>query len=369
MDALLPFTHEPHPARVVFGEGRAERLAEEVARFGCARPMIFASARLAGRVAALLSGCAVATATCTVAQVLVMQAKSARETARASGADVLVAAGGGSPIGLAKAVALETGLPIVALPTTYSGSEMTSVWGVVEDGVKRTGRDARVRPRTVVYDPLWTREMPAHLAATSGLNALAHAVEASYARGADPLTVLFAEEAVRALAEHLPAVVDTRGESPAARAGALYGSWLAGVCLEGASMGIHHKLCHVLGGSFGLPHAGTHAVLLPHATAFNRPAAPRAMERLARALSSADAPAGLHALARRLGAPTSLASLGMRREDLGRAADLAMRDRYDNPRPVDRAAVLALLEDAFEGRAPADPSAPGGSLASSAPAE
>ena len=369
MNGLLSFIHEAHPARVVFGEGCTRRLAEEVARLGSTRPMIVVPRRLAGRVAALLSDRAVATIVSTAAQVAAAAAKSACATARDAGADLLVAAGGGSPIGLAKAVALETGLPIVALPTTYSGSEMTSIWGVIEDGVKRTGRDARVRPRTVLYDVLWTREMPARLAATSGLNAVAHAVEASYSRGADPMTLLFAEEAVRALAEGLRAVVETHGEGPTALAGALYGSWLAGMCLDRASMGIHHKLCHVLGGSFGLPHADTHAVLLPHAAAFNRASAPRAMERLACSLSTADAAAGLHALALRLGAPTSLASLGMRREDLDRAADLAMRDRYDNPTPLERASVFALLDDAFEGRPPAAASTGAASLASSKPRE
>jgi maleylacetate reductase len=369
MQGLAAFTHEAHPARVVFGEGSAERLTEEVARLGCARPVIVASPRVAERVAALLSGRAVATVLSTVAQVPAAAARAALATTGRAGADLLVAAGGGSPIGLAKAVALETGLPIVALPTTFSGSEMTAVWGLVEDGVKRTGRDVRARPRTVLYDPLWTREMPPHIAGPSGLNALAHAVEASYSRGADPVTLLFAEEAVRALAEGLPAVVDAHGGDAPAQAGALYGSWLAGVCLDRASMGIHHKLCHVLGGSFGLPHAGTHAVILPYAAAYNRAAAPHAMVRLARALSASDVASALHALARRVGAPASLASLGMRREDLDRAADLAMLNRYDNPRPLDRASVLALLEDAFEGRAPAAPPAGDRPLAPALPEE
>jgi maleylacetate reductase len=302
-------------------------------------------------VAASLGARAAATLTSAVMHVPVELTVVARQAADNARADGLVAAGGGSAVGLAKAVARETGLPILAVPTTYSGSEMTSIWGVSEGGNKRTGRDARVRPRAVIYDPDLTRTLPPALAGTSGLNAVAHAMEALYARGVDPITQIMAEEGVRALGESLPRVAGGEGDEEA-RARALYGAWLAAVCLDRAGMGVHHKICHVLGGSFGMPHAAVHAVMLPYTAAFNRDAAPEAMRRLARALSAEDAPASLFDLARRVGAPGSLAALGMKEEDLDRAAALATASPYENPRPVDRAGIRALLGDAFAGAAP-----------------
>ena len=356
----LDFTHEAHPARVVFGDGCRRRLAEEVDRLGVRRVLVIASPRLGAEVGAILGARAVAAIGGGVMHVPAEIAASAISTAIEAGADGIVAVGGGSAVGLAKAVARDRGLPdgdlpIVAVPTTYAGSEMTSIWGQTERGQKRTGRDERVRPKTVLYDPELTDALPAELAAQSGLNAVAHAMEALYAPKLDPVIALLAEEAVASLAHALPLVVaDAAGSDRAARSGALYGAWLAGVCLDRATMGVHHKLAHVLGGSFGLPHAAVHAVLLPYAAAFNREAAPEAMRRLARALGAGvpDTPAALFALGRRLQVPASLAEIGMRREDLDRAAELATQSPYDNPRPVDRAGVRALLEDAFAGRNP-----------------
>jgi maleylacetate reductase len=208
------------------------------------------------------------------------------------GADCCVAVGGGSTVGLAKAIALTSGLPILAVPTTYAGSEMTPIWGLTAGGAKQTGRDARVLPRTVIYDPELTLGLPPRVAGPSGMNALAHCVEALYAPDTSPIVQLMAEEGIRALAAALPAIrvepADLR-----ARAGALYGAWLAGAALGTVSMGLHHKLCHTLGGSFGLPHAETHAVVLPYAAAYNRAAAPEAMSRAARALGATDAPGAL----------------------------------------------------------------------------
>jgi maleylacetate reductase len=279
-------------------------------------------------------------------------AREARAHAKDVRADGLVAIGGGSTIGLAKAIALETGWPILAVPTTYAGSEMTSVWGITEGGVKRTGRDPKVRPRTVLYDPELVRDLPAKTAGPSGLNAVAHAMEALYARAVDPITALLAEESVRAIAAHLPGAVAGGVAAGDAQAGVLYGAWLAGVCLDRAAMGVHHKLCHVLGGTFGLPHAEVHAVILPHAAAFNHDAAPEAMRRLGRALGSDDPPRALFALGARVGAPRSLAAIGMNEGDLDRAAAVATESPYDNPRPVERAAIRALLADAFAGKEP-----------------
>jgi len=219
--------------------------------------------------------------------------------------------------------------------------------------MKKTGRDPRVLPKTVIYDPALTVTMPAQLSATSGMNAIAHCVEALYAQDANPIISLVAEEGIRALAKSLPTVVKEPADQEA-RSLALYGAWLGGVSLGAVGMALHHKLCHTLGGTFNLPHAETHTVLLPHATAYNASAAPEAMERVARALGARSAAAGLHDLAASLGAPLSLASLGMKRPDLARAADLAVLNPYYNPRLLSKEGILALLEDAFDGKRPKD---------------
>jgi maleylacetate reductase len=226
---------------------------------------------------------------------------------------------------------------------------MTAIQGLTEGGVKRTHRDPRMLPRTVIYDPELTVTLPASIAGPSGMNAMAHCVEAFYAADADPLLSLAAEEGIRALARSLPRLVDRPDLEASAEA--LYGAWLAGMAL-GAGIALHHKLCHALGGSFDLPHAPTHTVMLPYSAHYNRDAAPDAMARIARALGVEDAPAGLFDLARRLGAPASLEQLGLRYADLDRAAELAAAEPYPNPRPITRAEVRALLEDAFRGRRP-----------------
>ncbi|MDF1506490.1 iron-containing alcohol dehydrogenase, partial [Roseisolibacter sp. H3M3-2] len=210
--------------------------------------------------------------------------------ARALGADPLLAVGGGSAVGVAKAVALAGGPPVAAVPTTYSGSEMTPIWGLTRDGAKETGRDERVRPRAVLYDPLTTLDLPARVTGPSALNAAAHCVEALYAPDAGPVTALLAAEGLRAIAGALPGVLRAPADV-AGRTALLYGAWLAGLALGASTMGVHHKLCHVLGGSFGLPHAETHAVVLPHAAAFNAGAAPEALRAAAGALGAGDAPA------------------------------------------------------------------------------
>jgi maleylacetate reductase len=282
-------------------------------------------------------------------------ADRAVELARTLGADGCVAVGGGSAIGLGKAIALRTGLPLIAVPSTYSGSEMTSVWGLTEHGAKRTGRDPAVLPRSVVYDPELTLELPVPLSVTSGINAVAHAVEALYAPDTSPLIALMAEEGVRALAGALPELA-AGPRSLDARGRALYGAWLCGSCLGATTMGLHHKLCHVLGGTFGLPHAETHTVVLPYALAYNAPAAPEAATAVARALGAEDAgaaPVALWELAGRLGAPRSLAELGLKESDLVTAAAQAVSQAYANPRPVTEDGVLALLRAAYEGTPPA----------------
>ncbi|PRY48731.1 maleylacetate reductase [Geodermatophilus tzadiensis] len=356
---IAPFAYTALPMRVVFGPGSLARLPEEVAALGLGRVLVLCSPEQAdtGRtVADALGERAAGVLPEARMHVPVEVASRAQELARGAGADGCVAVGGGSAIGLGKAVALAHGLPVVAVPTTYAGSEMTPIWGLTEAGAKRTGRDPRVLPRSVVYDPELTLTLPPQLSVTSGVNAVAHAVEGLYAPDASPIVSLMAEEGVRALAAALPAVV-ADGADPAARGEAQYGAWLCGAVLGATTMGLHHKLCHTLGGTLDLPHAPTHTVVLPHALAYNAPAAPRAVAALSRALGGASDPArALWELAGRLGAPRSLAELGMAEDDVARVADLAVADPYANPRPVTRDGVAALLHAAWAG----EPPAPGG---------
>jgi maleylacetate reductase len=228
---------------------------------------------------------------------------------------------------------------------------MTSIWGLTDEGQKQTGRDERVAPRTVLYVPKFTTSLPPEVSGPSGMNAMAHCVEALWAVDRNPVGSLLAEEGIRALAEHLPQVVEAPGDLDA-RAGALYGAHLAGRALDGASMALHHKLCLVLGGTFGLPHGPTHAVLLPYAVSYNAPGAPGAATRIARALGADDAAQGLYDLNRALDIPPSLEAIGLEEEHIDQAADEAVQNRYSNPREVTREGVRAVFKDAFEGRRP-----------------
>ncbi len=351
----MTFTHESNPGRVVFGTGTLDRVPDEAARLGARRVLFIGTADnpTADRVAAAL-GDLVADRIGTVVQhVPAPVGRAAVARADAAAADLLVCVGGGSAVGLAKLVAHERGLPVLAVPTTYSGSEMTTIWGVTTDGRKATARDPRVLPRTVVYDPAATLSMPAGLTATSGMNALAHCVEALYAPEGSPVVALTALEAVRALAAALPACVRD-GADRMAREEALYGAWLAGAALGSATMGVHHKVCHVIGGAYDLSHGGVHSAVLPHAAAYNRDAAPQAMRRLAEALGADDAAAGLWDLARALGAPTDLVSLGFPADPDAAAAVAAAVAAASpaNPRPVTEDGVRALLRAACAGDRP-----------------
>jgi maleylacetate reductase len=351
---MLSFVQEGLPVRVVFGAGRRRDLAGEVARLGIERALLITTPSkrpMAQAMAAQLGERCAGVFDRVVMHVPIEIAQAGRAEARRVRADGCIALGGGSAIGLAKAIALEQDVAIIALPTTYSGSEMTAIQGLTEDGVKRVRRDPRMLPRTVIYDPELTVSLPRSIAGPSGMNAMAHCVEAFYAEGATPLLSLAAEEGIRALAESLPVLVD-RPDSLEASAGVLYGAWLGGMALGGAGTALHHKLCHTLGGSFDLPHAPTHALMLPYSAHYNRAAAPEAMARIGRALGTSDAPSRLFDLARRIGAPASLKELGLRHADIDRAAELATSVPYPNPRPVTREEIRVLLEDAFYGRRP-----------------
>jgi maleylacetate reductase len=353
---VRPFIHQSEIPRVVFGEGSLAKLPSELERLGVERALVLATPeqesdalRIGADLGARCAGVH-ARARMHVPRECV---RDALDEARRRGADCALAFGGGSTTGLAKALALELDLCIVAVPTTYAGSEMTPIHGITEDGVKRTGRAARVLPRTVIYDPLLTLGLPVERSVTSAFNALAHAVEGLYAEERSPLTDRLAVEGIRSLARALPHVA-ARPDDVGARSRCLYGAWLCGVVLGTVGMALHHKLCHTLGGSFDLPHAETHTVVLPHVMAYNAGAAPGAARHVARALRGADAAAGLHDLAARLGAPLALRTLGLEERDLERAADLATQAPYYNPRPVERRAIRALLDDAYHGRRPAE---------------
>ena len=348
---MIPlFTYSPNPGRVVFGSGTVARLPEELDLLGVRRALILTTPAqeqdgrhlaltLGGRGAGVFAGAAMHTP--------VAVTEAGLQALSASGADGLVALGGGSTTGLGKALAIRTGLPHLAIPTTYAGSEMTPILGETEHGVKTTRSDPRVLPACVIYDVDLTRGLPPAMSATSGLNAIAHAVEALYARDRNPIVSMMATEAIAKLVSALPAIVENPSDGDA-RADALYGAWLCGTCLGSVGMALHHKLCHTLGGSFDLPHAETHGVVRPHALAFNASAAPEATERL-RPMLGDDPAAGLQRLATRIGAPTSLAALGMPEAGIDRAADLAMANPYWNPRPLDREGVRAVLARAWAG--------------------
>lgn len=357
---MKAFIYNGQPSRVVFGAGALAHLEREVELLGTRRALVLCTPGQldqARRVADRLGTRAAGIFPKAVMHVPLETAREAREEARLLAADCAIAIGGGSTTGLGKAIAMESGLPIIAIPTTYAGSEMTPIYGITEGGLKKTGKDPRVLPRTVIYDPELTLGLPVDLSVTSGMNAIAHAVEGLYAQDSNPVMDLMAEEGIRALAGSLPLIRRRPGDVDA-RGAALYGAWLCGCVLGNVGMALHHKLCHTLGGSFNLPHAGVHTAVLPHAFHFNAGMVPRAAARIARALGvegRASAAQGLFDLAAGNGAPMSLRDLGMKEEDLDRAADIAIANPYWNPREIDaraRGALRQLLQDAFEGRRP-----------------
>jgi maleylacetate reductase len=354
---MKPFIHTSQAQRVVFGDGALARLAQEIDVLGATRALVLSTPQQradAERVADMLGARAAGVFDGAVMHVPIETAREAREVAQRVGADCAVAIGGGSTTGLGKAIALDSGLPIVAIPTTYAGSEMTPIYGLTEGGLKKTGRDWRVLPRTVIYDPELTHSLPVQASVTSGINAIAHAAEALYAGDATPITDLLAQEGIAALGRAIPALSSRRDADSvsAARGDALYGAWLCGAVLGQVSMALHHKLCHTLGGSFNLPHAETHTIVLAHALAYNEASVPRAMQRIGQALGRPNAGQAVFDLARDNGAPTALKDIGMKPGDLDRACEIAMQDRYPNPRELEHRAIRQLLQNAYDGVRP-----------------
>jgi maleylacetate reductase len=354
---MNPFIFNAQFPRVVFGAGSLQYLERELDLLGAKRALVLSTPEQRGQaehIAQRLGARAVGVYDKAVMHTPIESARAGREEAKRLNADCAIAVGGGSTIGLGKAIALESSLPILAIPTTYAGSEMTPILGITENGIKTTVRDARMLPKTVIYDADLTLTLPLRLSATSGMNAIAHSVEALYAKEANPIISLMAEESIRVLADALPKI--TRNpQDIAARGDAQYGAWLAGGCLGAVGMALHHKLCHTLGGSFNLPHAETHTIILPHAVAYNALAVEPAMARLSKALglgAKLHAARGLYELVKSIDAPLALKDIGMQESDLDKAAEIATQNPYYNPRPIELGPIRKLLDDAYFGRRP-----------------
>jgi maleylacetate reductase len=351
---MYDFIYTPQSSKVIFAAGALKRIAEEVQALGAKKALVLCTPEQEGQateVSQLLGPLSAGVFAEAKMHVPIETARRARDHARSVGADCAVAIGGGSTVGLGKAIALESDLPIIAIPTTYAGSEMTPIYGITEEGLKRTGRDSRVLPKTVIYDPLLSLGLPLGMSFVSGLNAIAHATEGLYARDGNPVMSLMAESGIRSLAAGLRGIKNAPKDL-AARGDCLYGAWMCGSVLGHVGMALHHKLCHTLGGSFNLPHAETHAIVLPHALAYNSDASPDAMSRIARAIGSESAALGIFELGRELNIPSGLREIGLKESDLDRACEIALSNPYWNPRAIEREPLRSLLQDAWAGVAP-----------------
>ncbi|KAJ7237278.1 iron-containing alcohol dehydrogenase [Mycena haematopus] len=357
---MHPFTYNPLPTRVIFGSGTLSQVGPEIRRLGCSKALVLTGSSHFQKGEALraqLGDLSVGMYSRATMHTPTNITDAAVELAQTLGADCIVALGGGSAVGLSKAIALRTDLPQIVVPTSYSGSEGTAIIGQTQNGIKTTQKSPKVVPEVIIYDVSLTLTLPPQMTATSGINAMAHAIEALYASDANPVSESLAEQGIARLATALP-ILAQDPQNHEARSDALFGAWACGSCAGVVSMGLHHKLCHTLGGTFNLPHAETHTVVLPHSIAYNTPFAAASMARVARSLglgtgtASASAAQGIFDLAQTLGAPSSLKQLGMKEEDLERAVDVAMERPYPNPGPLDRERLMGLLRDAYEGRRP-----------------
>ncbi|KAL7622533.1 hypothetical protein AAE478_008040 [Parahypoxylon ruwenzoriense] len=347
------FEYNASPARIVFGSGTIKKIPEELSRAKVSEPFLLSTPQQVSHVELLkdiLGDVVSGVFTEATMHTPVEVTARALEQLRSSGADSIISIGGGSTVGLGKALSIRTGLFHLTVPTTYAGSEVTPILGETDGGKKTTRSDPKILPSVVVYDVDLTMTLPVGLTATSGVNAIAHAVEALYARNTNPIINLLAQEGTKALASSLPVLI-SEPSSLAARSSALYGAWLCGTCLGSVGMSIHHKLCHTLGGSFNLPHSETHTIVLPHALSYNAPKVPAAMEALAAALpgSEGDATRGLNILLQKLKVERGLKALGMQESDIDKAADIAVSNPYWNPRPIERGPIRELIRRALAG--------------------
>lgn len=350
------FEYHTFPSRIIFGSGSVQKLPAEIRRINAARPLLLSTPRGSDlavqlsenlqrssiEVAGIFLNAKEHTPTSVTEEATVVLASKA--------ADCVISIGGGSVIGLAKAISIRTGVSHISIPTTYSGSEMTPILGETHHGKKTTRSDPKILPVIVIYDPDLTISLPSPICNTSGVNAIAHAVEGLYASNTNPIIAMLALEGIRSLADSLPRIVQDPG-SKAPREKALYGAWLCGTVLGNSAMGLHHKLCHVLGGSFSLPHAETHTILLPHTLSYNAPAIPEQMFKLAEVLpeSNGDAMQGLEALLQKLQVPRALKDVGMKESDIDRAADIAISNQYPNPRVLEPKWIRELIRRAWAG--------------------
>ncbi len=303
------FVHDTYAQRIAFGRGAIRRLSKETAKLGVHRLLLLSTpgqAAAAKAVTVPLHNAVVGHYSGAVGHVPIEVVEDAIEEARHVDADGFL-------------------------------------WRRLNH---RPWKDPFTRSRPAAGDnPELSRNLPPDVSATSGINALAHAVEALYAANANPLTDLMATESIRALGEGLPAVI-ADPQSIDARERALFGAWLSGSALAATNMGIHYKLAHVLGGTFGLNHAAVHTVLLPHAAAYNRAVALRAMGLISKALGVDDAATGIFDLISGLGAPTALREIGLPATVLDQVASLATEKEIANPAPVTTEGVRLLLENA-----------------------
>lgn len=350
----LEFSHRTLGQRVLFGAGHAGAyLAGEVERLGSQRIMVITSHSAKEAAKRITQPIDVALEyDDVVMHVPIETAERARAAAAAANIDLLVCIGGGSATGLAKAIALTSGIPIVAIPTTYSGSEGTNVWGLTEAGRKTTGPDDRVLPTTVIYDSDLSASLPVELSVASGLNGMAHCIDALWGPRADPINAALATEGIRALAEGLSQVVE-EPQGTDGRDQALYGAYLAAVSFTSAGSGMHHKICHVLGGTFNLPHAQTHATVLPYVLAFNATDAPEAEQRIAAAFGTDTALDGLQVLRAKLNAPRALQDYGFTADGIPEAVEISLPAiPANNPREVTSQNLTELLQAALVGDDP-----------------
>lgn len=349
---MEPFVYQALSQRIVFGVGTIATIADEVARLGRSRALVLATPHQrasAEDLAERLGDKAVGVFAKAAMHTPVEVTEQALAAAQAAGADMVVSLGGGSTTGLGKAIALRTDLDQIVIPTSYAGSEATPILGETKDGRKTTQRSPKVLPEVVIYDVDLTLTLPPALSITSGMNAIAHAIEALYAENRNPLISQLALSGIKALTGALPKIV-ADPQHPEARSDALYGAWACGTCLGAVGMALHHKICHVLGGSFDLPHAETHTVILPHAVAYNEAASRMQLAPVTELLGASSAARGLWQLAQSLGAPLALRDIGMPASGLDRAADEIAGNPYWNPRPVEREAIRELLQSAYDGR-------------------
>ncbi|MFM2278131.1 MAG: hypothetical protein RLZZ444_362 [Pseudomonadota bacterium] len=349
----LAFSYQGSSARILFGHGASADVGKAVEDLQCRCALVLSTPHQAADAESLakrLGRLAVGTFTEATMHTPVEVTQRAVAHAAELGADCVVSLGGGSTTGLGKAMAWRTDIVQIVIPTTYAGSEVTPILGQTEDGIKTTIRSPKITPEVVIYDPELTLGLPVAMSVTSGLNAIAHAAEGLYAPDRNPIATLMAIDGMRALKEALPTIIVSPRDGEA-RSKALYGAWLCGTVLGQITMSLHHKICHTLGGSFDTPHAETHAVMLPHTIGFNASVVPELMAPISDIFGGTPGQA-LYDFARSVGSPMALKDFGLTEADLDRAAEIATKNPYANPRPIDRASIRSLLQDAWSGARP-----------------